>query len=195
MSSSCETWNGTCAYTPGKEVFLESELVGLSVMAERSTRPSPQTTKGERREHSTQEIRRPISRTWLWDTDGLEVSGTYLRMDEATTDYGRQAICVSPARSAASGGTRLALVSRFRDELATRPTGDFTVGERIEIKRGAEKVTSASGRDYWPFDAQFPGAPKRTASDILGVAPAEPELPPEPSPAFVQTANDDDIPV
>jgi|SRR3954447_15254075 hypothetical protein len=134
--------------------------------------------------------------SWRWDDDGLEVVGTYLRMDEATTDYGRRAIIVLDVAGAERGIwlSETALVSKFRDELSTRTSGDFAIGKRIEIKRGAEKVTSANGRGYWPYQVRFPGAPKRTAADVVGVAPAEPELPPEPSPAFVQTADDSDIP-
>jgi hypothetical protein len=134
--------------------------------------------------------------SWRWDTDGPEVAGAYIRMDSATTDYGRRAICVLDVAGSERGVwlNETALVSKFRDELATRSTGDFTVGERIEIKRGAEKVTSANGRNYWPYTVRFPGAPKRTASEILGVAQVEPELPPEPAAAFVQTPTDDDVP-
>ena len=119
--------------------------------------------------------------SWRWDEDGHAVRGTCVRMDEAATDYGRSAIVVLDV----AGEERsvwlfeAAIVSKFRDELAKRPSGDFTVGEGVEIDRGAEKVESANGRSYWPYRVRFPDAPQLSAGDILGVgtAPSEPGLP------------------
>ena len=129
--------------------------------------------------HDSKTSSRPT--TWRWDEHGHPIRGTYVRMDEAATDYGRSAIVVLDV----DGEERsvwlfeAAIVSKFRDELAKRPSGDFTAGERVEIDRGAEKVESANGRSYWPYRVRFPDAPKRSAGDILGVGttPSEPELP------------------
>jgi len=75
-------------------------------------------------------------------------------------------------------------VGSSHDQLATRPTGDFTAGERIVIERGEEKVESAGGRRYWPYKVRFPDAPKRSASDILGVdKPSTVELEPDDAPS------------
>lgn len=118
--------------------------------------------------------------SWRWDTDGHAVRGTYVRMDEAATDYGRKAIVVLDV----AGEERsvwlfeAATVSKFRDQLAKRPSGDFTAGERVEIERGAEKIESANNRGYWPYRVRFPDAPQRSAGDIPGVGAtsSEPEL-------------------
>jgi hypothetical protein len=81
-------------------------------------------------------------------------------MDEAATDYGRSAIVVLDI----DGEERsvwlfeAAFVSKFREELAKRPSGDFTAGERVEIDRGTEKVESANGRNYWPYRVRFESA-------------------------------------
>jgi hypothetical protein len=129
--------------------------------------------------------------TWRWDEHGRTVQGAYVRMDEAATDYGRRAIIVlnvnGEERSVWLFDT--ALVSKFQDQLATRPTGDFTAGERILIERGEEKVESSGGRRYWPYRVRFPDAPKRSASDILGVDKANTvELEPD------DAQSDDEIP-
>jgi len=129
--------------------------------------------------------------TWRWDEHGRTLHGLYVRMDEAVTDYGRRPILIldvdGEERSVWLFDT--ALVSKFHDQLATRPTGDFTAGERIVIERGEEKVESAGGRRYWPYKVRFPDAPKRSASDILGVdKPSTVELEPDDAPS------DDDIP-
>jgi hypothetical protein len=131
--------------------------------------------------HDSKTTSHPAS--WRWDEDGTSIRGTYVRMDEAATDYGRKAIVVLTV----DGQERsiwlfeAALVSKFQEEIAKRNSGDFTVGERIEIDRGGEKVESANGRKYWPYKVRFPDAPKRSAGDILGVgaAPSESELPPD----------------
>jgi hypothetical protein len=130
--------------------------------------------------------------TWRWDEHGRTVHGVYVRMDEAATDYGRKPIIVldvdGEERSVWLFDT--ALVSKFQDQLGTRPTRDFTVGERIRIERGEEKVESAGGRRYWPYRVKFPDAPKRSASDILGVdAPSTIEIEPD-----SDASGDDEIP-
>jgi hypothetical protein len=109
-------------------------------------------------------------RSWRWDEDGLRIEGSYVRMDEGPSEYGRRAICVLNV-----GGeerslwlTQEALISRFRDELERRLATDFSPGERIIVERGAEKKESANGRAYWPFKTRFLDAPRRAASDLLG---------------------------
>jgi hypothetical protein len=133
--------------------------------------------------------------SWRWDEDGRSVRGTYVRMDEAATDYGRSAIVVLDV-----GGEErsvwlfeAAIVSKFRDELAKRPSGDFTAGERVEIDRGADKVESANGRSYWPYRVRFPDAPKRSAASILGIG-AESEHPVDDDSQFASDPASDDIP-
>jgi hypothetical protein len=123
--------------------------------------------------------------TWRWE-DGSTVAGTYVRMDEASTDYGRKAILVLDVDGAERSVWLFdqAVASKLREQLEQRTTGDFTVGERIEIRRGTEKVESGAGRRYCPYWVLFPDAPRRSASDILGASntsspaeTAEPELP------------------
>jgi hypothetical protein len=114
-------------------------------------------------------------RSWRWDEDGLRIAGTYVEMNEGPSEYGRRAICVLQV-----GGerrslwlTQEALISKFREELERRELTDFTVGERIEVERGAEKKQSANGRGYWPFTVRFPDAPHKSAAELLGSS-AEP---------------------
>jgi hypothetical protein len=136
--------------------------------------------------------------TWRWDEHGHTLEGLYVRMEEGATDgYGRKPIVILNV----DGQERsvwlfdAALVSKFRDQLATRPAGDFDVGERVAIERGAEKVKSAtSDRRYWPYKVRFPDAPQRSAGDILGtrIDRAKPELPPDGS--AVDADSDDPIP-
>jgi hypothetical protein len=122
--------------------------------------------------------------TWRWDEDGNTVAGTYVRMDEASTEYGRKAILVLKVDAAERSVWLFdqAVASKLREQLGQRPGGDFAEGERIEIRRGSEKVESSNGRRYWPYAVNFPDAPKRSASDILGTTntPAEPTTASEP---------------
>ena len=134
--------------------------------------------------------------SWRWDDDGPTVTGEYVKMDEAVTDYGRKPILILGV----DGEPRsvwlfdAALVSQFREELAKRASGDFDAGERVPIERGAEKVKSSNGRGYWPYKVRFPDAPRRSASSILGVVDdGDTEIPTDPLKAASAT-DDDSIP-
>ena len=115
-------------------------------------------------------------RGWRWDDDGDTVEGTFVEFDEGPTAYGDRPIIVVEV----DGENRsvwlfeTALQSRFADEVAKRPTGDLTAGERISIRRG-DMVTSGTGRDYRSFKVRFPDRPKRKAAEILGAPTTEPD--------------------
>lgn len=123
-------------------------------------------------------------RSWRFDGDGLQIAGTYVEMNEAPTEFGRRAICVLEVDGERRSLwlTNEALISKFRDELERRDLADFTVGERIEVERGAEKKQSASGRGYWPFTVRFPDAPHKSASDLLGASTERDEPEPDDAP-------------
>jgi hypothetical protein len=118
----------------------------------------------------TQDQDSDFPRTWLFDEDGLRIAGSYVRMDEGPSEYGRKAICVLNVDGADRSLwlAQEALVSKFSDELERRKEPDFTLGEQIVVERGAEKKESANGRKYWPFRVSFPDAPRRSAREILG---------------------------
>lgn len=136
----------------------------------------------------TQDRDSDFPRTWRFDEDGLRIAGTYVRMDEGPSEYGRKAICVllvdNEERSLWLA--QEALISKFRDELERRAQADFNPGEHVTVERAAEKKESANGRKYWPFRVSFPDAPKRSASEILGGETTEDEDPEE--------TPDDDVP-
>jgi hypothetical protein len=137
-------------------------------------------------------------RTWRWNEDGSAVAGTFVRLDEASTEYGQKAILVLDVDGVERSVWlfEAAVASKLREALEKRSSGDFTVGERIEIHRGAEKIESGNGRKYWPFKVIFKDEPRRSAAEILGLTSkpdAEPELSAEPSPVSA-IGNDDDLP-
>jgi hypothetical protein len=107
---------------------------------------------------------------WKFDEDGLRIEGTYLRLDEGPTEYGRRAIVVLDVEGVerALWLSAEVLRRRFADELERRQEQDFTVGELVVVERGEEKRESEAGRGYWPFTVQFPDAPQRTAASLLG---------------------------
>jgi len=129
--------------------------------------------------------------TWRFDEDGLTAAGTYMRMDTGPSAYGQKPILVLEINSQARSLwiVQEALRSRLADELARRRAREFSVGERIEISRGAEKKLSENDREYWPFKVSFPDAPRQDAADLLGrTEPAAADS--ESAPLVVQ----DDIP-
>jgi hypothetical protein len=111
-----------------------------------------------------------FARAWRWDEDGLHLEGTYLRLEEGPSEYGRRAIVVLDVDGTerALWLSQQALRSKFADELERRSAGDFTIGEAVVVERGAEKTKSQNDRAYWPFTVRFPDAPHRSAAEILG---------------------------
>lgn len=111
-------------------------------------------------------------------------------MDTGPTEYGQKAICVLSVdgQERSLWLAQEALISKFRDELKRRAAADFSPGERIIVEREAEKKESAAGRRYWPFRVSFPEAPRRTASDLLGLTDVDESGEEE------RESTDDDIP-
>jgi hypothetical protein len=115
--------------------------------------------------------------TWRWEEDGDEIDGTFVEIDEGPTAFGVKPIVVLEV----AGEKRTlwlletALRNKFMDEVARRPSGDLTVGERIVVRRGGMRE-SASGKSYRSFHTDFPDRPKRRAAQILGsTSSPEPE--------------------
>jgi len=139
---------------------------------------------------------------WLWDEDGSTVAGTFVKFDEGRTkEYGKKVICVLLVNGVERSIwlSQLALFSKFRDELETRPGNRLEVGERVVVQRGAEKVEGANKRKYWPFTVAFPDAPERSTSDLFGgfndhVKYAEQEGNIDEQGEVKQEPDDDDIP-
>jgi len=110
-------------------------------------------------------------RAWRWDEDGDTVEGNFVELGEApTAGYGYKPILTLDV-----GGERLcvwvfhhSLAEKLRDELTRRRASEFTVDERIIIRRGERKTPETTGRSYVPYRVQFPDAPKRSAADVLG---------------------------
>jgi hypothetical protein len=108
-------------------------------------------------------------RTWSW-ADG-PVSGRYVGMSTATVD-GVEKVLMQLKLETDEVVTiwldAAALRSKVSEELRKRKDGDFSPGELISIDRGASKVTSQAGRQYWPFPrVEFEHAVKRSAAEIL----------------------------
>jgi hypothetical protein len=126
-------------------------------------------------------------RAWKWSEDGNDLAGTYAGMDSASTAYGPCGIVLldrDNGERVALWLLQTALRSKFADELERRPDDDFTIGERITVRRGAERE-SASGRTYRAFTVTFPDAAKPDARTILGLGTtpsSAPELVPDPPP-------------
>jgi hypothetical protein len=125
------------------------------------------------------------AKSWIFGDDGLEVSGAYVSMETGSSAFGRTPVivlAVDGARRSVWLNTAL-LRAKFRDELERRRARDFHVGERIVIRRGAEKKTSSADRQYWPFRVEFPDGPQQDAAAILGACgevddqPAEDDIP------------------
>ena len=138
-------------------------------------------------------------RAWKWSEDGDDLAGKYAGMDSATTAYGPCGIILidnhQDNERVAVWLMQTALRSKFADELERRADDNFTIGERISIRRGEEKE-SANGRTYRAFRVTFHDAPKPDARAILGLGAAqlsEPGLVPEP-PADTAPSDADDIP-
>lgn len=113
---------------------------------------------------------------WDWQADGLAVEGTFVKMDQGPTAYGTRPILILDV----DGVERSvwvntdALRSKLADELKRRKARNFDVGERIIVRRGAEKKMSANDRGYWPFYVKFLDAPELDAAGILEVDDDEP---------------------
>lgn len=111
-----------------------------------------------------------------WDKDGLTADGFFCRMEQGPTLYGSKPIVVLEV----DGIDRSiwvnteALRAKLADELERRGARGFTVGERIILSRGAEKARSANDRNYWPFRAKFPDAPRLDDADLLNAHPEQP---------------------
>jgi hypothetical protein len=130
---------------------------------------------------------------WDWAADGA-AEGTFLRMEEGPTAFGRRPIIILEI-----GGVERsiwinaeAIRNKLADELERRKARDFTPGERVEIRRGAEKKTSAADRQYWPFRVDFPDAPKSDAAGLLGLDSDDDNDDDEPLPPAAKL--DDDLP-
>ena len=103
--------------------------------------------------------------SWRWDTDGHAVRGTYVRMDEAATDYGRKAIVVLDV----AGEERsvwlfeAATVSKFRDQprSAHRVTSLRASGSRLNaaLRRSNPRTTVGIGRIGCGSPTRRNGAP------------------------------------
>lgn len=140
------------------------------------------------------------AKTWTWSKDGPTIGGSYVRTDQGQTrEYGLKPVLVLRVGDEERGlwVFETALREKLAAELERRGTADFTVGERIVVSRGTEKVASEAGRSYWPVEVEFPDRPTPSAAEILGAdvgatAATDPGVPAEadaaPSPA------DDDIP-
>jgi hypothetical protein len=115
------------------------------------------------------EIQYPAA--WIFDEDGSTVAGTFVKFDEGRTkEYGKKVICVVLVGGVERSVwlSQLALFSKFKDELESRVSKTLEPGERIVVKRGAEKVKGKNDRSYWPFVVAFPDAPERSTSDLFG---------------------------
>jgi hypothetical protein len=115
-------------------------------------------------------------RSWRFDEDGDTVSGTFVRFDVAPTrDYGEKLILVLSAEGEEIGVWLLqtALESSIKDELARRSGHKLEPGERIVIRRLAEKQTEDGKRSYRPFRTYFADRPEVDAADFLGLGKPE----------------------
>lgn len=113
-------------------------------------------------------------RSWRFDDDedGDEFQGEYVRLDEGPSAYGPpQPIAVFKIAGVERSVwlSNAVLRKRFEEELhKRRPARDFNPGERISIRRGETKKTSAGGHSYWPFWVTFHDSPRKDAASILG---------------------------
>jgi hypothetical protein len=109
---------------------------------------------------------------WIFDEDGATVAGTFVKFDQGRTkEYGKKVICVLEVGGVERSVwlSQMALFSKFKDELESRPSKTLQPGERVVVQRGAEKVKGkTSDRSYWPFVVAFPDAPERSTSDLFG---------------------------
>jgi hypothetical protein len=116
---------------------------------------------------------RKYPRAWRWDEDGLTVSGTYVRVDEAATEYGLKAMLVlRVGNEEVAIWLAQALRSQIAKELSRRGSDDFEAGEAMTVTRGTEQKESSAGRSYWPFTVTFADAPRRAVAEILGLGQA-----------------------
>ena len=132
--------------------------------------------------------------------DGETASGVYVRTDAGHTVFGHRAILVlhidGEERSVWINETSLR--NRLRDELATRKARDFTIGERVIVRRSSttRESTTTPGRQVRLVAVRFRDA-THDAADLLGVEesqPVEPELPTDPVPTIVPDNTETDIP-
>jgi hypothetical protein len=120
---------------------------------------------------STTEATDAFPAYWDWKADGLTVEGTFVRMDQRPTAYGPKPILILDVDGVERSVwvNTNALRSKLAGELQRRKARNFDVGERVVIRRGAEKTTSANDRNYWPFQVKFPDGPELDAASILDV--------------------------
>lgn len=107
-------------------------------------------------------------KSWVFDEDGAELEGRFLRIEEAPTrGYGYQPVVVLDVDGSERSVWLLwdALRGAFSEEVHRR--GELEPGERIHICRGEQK-TSEAGRGYRDFKVRFPDAPRRSQAEILG---------------------------
>jgi hypothetical protein len=115
------------------------------------------------------EIQYPAA--WVFDEDGSTVAGTFVKFDQGRTkEYGKKVIVVLLVGGVERSVwlSQLALFSKFKDELESRPSKTLEPGERVLVQRGGEKVKGKNDRSYWPFVVAFPDAPERSTSDLFG---------------------------
>lgn len=108
---------------------------------------------------------------WIFDEDGATVAGTFVKFDQGRTkEFGKKVIVVLEVAGVERSIwlSQMALFSKFRDELGSRPNNRLERGERVIVQRGSEKVEGKNGRRYWPFVVAFPDAPERSTSDLFG---------------------------
>jgi hypothetical protein len=108
---------------------------------------------------------------WIFDEDGPTVAGAFVKFAEGRTrEYGKKVICVLDVGGVERSVwlSQMALFSKFKDELESRPSKTLEPGERVVVQRGDEKVKGKNDRSYWPFVVVFPDAPERSTADMFG---------------------------
>lgn len=111
--------------------------------------------------------------SWIFDEDGDQVAGTYVRFDRGQTkEFGSKVIVVLNVDGAERSIwlTQTAVYSKFRQELENRSSQTLEPGERVFIRRG-EKVKGKNDREYWAFVVAFPDRPELSARDLFELDP------------------------
>lgn len=136
---------------------------------------------------------------WDWKTEGPTVEGTYVRMDQGRTAFGKRAILVLlvAGEERSIWLNEQSLHGQIQDELRDRRTRDFDPGERIRVHR--EPTTRQSKlnpeRTTRPTRVTFLDH-QQDAASILGVddEPSTTELEAEPAQTAPPVGDDSDLP-
>jgi len=95
----------------------------------------------------------------MWDTDGDEVSGTFLRFSQGRTKDGTVVPIVVldvEGQERSVWVFHEALRERFVSQVRARPSQNLDVGERITIRRGEKKQSQSNpDRSYRVFTVEF----------------------------------------